>query len=303
MRIIADLHTHTRYSHGKGSVLENVSAALGKGLQVVGITDHGPRSAPWVGASVSDFAAMQREVREVDRRAPAIRVLAGVECNIVSAGGDLDLPYEMRSELDIVLAGLHPAVRHVSGRDWVLLSANNWAARFSTRMRRKARLINTQAVVEAVYRNEIDVITHPGYHLDIDTAELARACAQRGTALEINARHQEMTAAFVRVAAQQGARFVISSDAHRPEDVGSLAAGIAVALGAGLEPEQVLNSDRGGLLEWLETKRRRRQVTGQGGWADWAERDVPNNEEGPERPGSRQRSYWADWAEQGGKVH
>lgn len=303
MRIIADLHTHTRYSHGRGSVVENVAAALGRGLLAVGITDHGPRSAPWIGASVADFAAMQREVREVNRRAPDIRVLAGAECNIVSVDGALDLPHEVRSQLDIVLAGLHPGVRHASGRDWFLLSANNWGARFSPAMRRKARLINTQAAVEAVHRNVIDVFTHPGYHLDIDTAELARACAQQGTALEINARHQEMTTAFVRVAARQGVRFVINSDAHRPSDVGSLEAGLAVARMAGLEPEQVLNSDQGRLFEWLAARRQRRQATGRGGWADWAERDLPGDGAGPERPESRQRSYWADWAEQGGKVH
>lgn len=304
MKIIADLHTHTRYSHGKGSIIDNVTAALAKGLQAIGITDHGPRSAPWIGASVKDFAAIRQEVLEVDRRALGIRVLAGVECNIISAKGELDLPERVRSGLDIVLAGLHPGVLPASGRDWLLLSGNNWAAKFSAGLRRKARLINTEAVVSAVYTNVIDVVTHPGYHLDIDTNELARACAQRDTAMEINARHGEMTVAFVRAAARQGARFVINSDAHRSAEVGTLGRGIAVAMAAGLEPEQVLNSDRGGLFEWLEIKRALRRGS-QAGWADWTEqRPLERKQERPEEQrDEKQRSYWADWSQQGGKVH
>lgn len=306
MRIIADLHTHTKYSHGKGSVIDNVSVALGRGLQAVGITDHGPRSAPWIGASVRDFAAMRHEVLEVDRRAVGIRVLSGAECNIISARGDLDVPEIIRHSLDIVLAGLHPGILPASGRDWLLLTGNNWLAKFNDSVRKRARIINTEAVCAAVYNNDIDVVTHPGYHLDIDTNELARACAQRDTAMEINARHHEMTVAFVRAAAREGVRFVINSDAHKPSDVGNLARGIGVVMAAGLEPEQVINSDRGGLFEWLEQKRKRRQGY-QEGWADWAEQR-PLDREGaaPRERGASEKgrsTQWSDWSQQGGKVH
>lgn len=307
MKIIADLHTHTRYSHGKGTVMDNVSVAMARGLEAVGITDHGPRSSPWVATPAKDFAALRREVMAVDQRAPSIRVLAGVECNIISAKGELDLSAPLRHDLDLVFAGLHPGVVPASGRDWLLLAGNNWAAKFSTRMRKRARAINTEAVVAAVHTNQIDLITHPGYHLDIDTNELAKACALRGTAMEINARHHEMTVAFVRAAARQGVRFLINSDAHRPGDVGHLARGIAVAMAAGLEPEQVINSDRGGLFEWLAGQRRRRQEE-QSDWMGWASQDPLEREggekEGPGRPDlDGRRSTWSDWSQQGGKVH
>ena len=41
-RMIYDHHTHTVYSHGKGSIEDNVKVALSKGLKSVAITDHGP---------------------------------------------------------------------------------------------------------------------------------------------------------------------------------------------------------------------------------------------------------------------
>ena len=39
--ISVDYHTHTRYSHGTGSVEDNVRAAIDCGLSAVGISDHG----------------------------------------------------------------------------------------------------------------------------------------------------------------------------------------------------------------------------------------------------------------------
>ncbi|HWI62059.1 MAG TPA: PHP domain-containing protein [Symbiobacteriaceae bacterium] len=297
MKIIADLHTHTTFSHGKGSVLDNVTAAMSRGLRAIGIADHGPRSAPWVGASLRDLKRMLDEVRELDRRAIGIKVLASAECNITSTRGHLDVPAELRGEMDIVLAGLHPGILPRSGRDWLALTGGNWYAKMNPGYRSRARIANTRAVVEAVLRNDIDVITHPGYHLDIDTTELARACAFRNTAMEINARHHEMTVEFCRLAARVGAKFVINSDAHRPGDVGNLARGIAVARAAGLGPEHVLNADGGGLFEWLKQKR------GRAIWTDWAEQpplDRIGREKG--RSAANQPSYWADWSNQG-KIH
>ena len=37
-----DIHTHTTFSHGKGSMEDNVKAAIEKGLSAVAISDHGP---------------------------------------------------------------------------------------------------------------------------------------------------------------------------------------------------------------------------------------------------------------------
>ena len=40
-RIKADYHSHTTYSDGKGSVLDNVRAARKKGIMTIAISDHG----------------------------------------------------------------------------------------------------------------------------------------------------------------------------------------------------------------------------------------------------------------------
>jgi putative hydrolase len=275
VKIIADLHTHTRYSHGKGTIAENLYAAMAKGLQAVAITDHGPRSGLF-GIGEERMEAARREVADLNRRAVGTRVLLGMECNIVSAGGDLDLPPEKLDRLDIVLAGLHPGVRVRTFRDGWVLTGRNLVARVSTSVRRKARTSNTKALVEAVLTKPIDVVTHPGWGFDIDTVELARACARRGTAMEINSRHGHMTVEYCRLAARAGARFAIDSDAHRPEDVGNVASGLEVARAARLKPEQVVNSDYERFERWLSERRRpgrarrRRPGPETTTWSDWA---------------------------------
>ena len=42
LKMIFDYHTHTVFSHGKGSIEDNVKAAVEKGIKSIAITDHGP---------------------------------------------------------------------------------------------------------------------------------------------------------------------------------------------------------------------------------------------------------------------
>lgn len=241
--VFADYHTHTRYSHGTGTVLDNVQAARRSGLEAVAITDHGPGSLPWIGVRGAErLRAIAEEVHHCDRLFGDIRVFAGVECNVMTLDGDLDVPNSILKELDLTLCGLHPTVIPPSLRDAVHLFGLNALSRYSRRLARRARVANTKALMEAVRRYDIDIVTHPGLKLSIDTRDLARVCAQRGTALELNASHNRMTVEFARVAAREGCRFAIDSDAHRPADVGRLGPAIAIARAAGLTADQIINA-------------------------------------------------------------
>jgi putative hydrolase len=225
-------------------VEDNVRAALDAGLEEVAITDHGPASLGWVG--IRDRRAwdsMRRDVAAANAAHPDISVLSGVEANVTGLEGQLDVSRERLRELDMVLAGLHLEIWPRSLRDGVRLVFNNIAGpRASRRLARRARNDNTKALVEAVLVNDINIVVHPGLKLSVDTSELARACAARGTAMEINCHHGLTTPDYIEVAARHGVKFAISSDAHRPEEVGKLEAGRHLAAVAGLEPGQVINA-------------------------------------------------------------
>lgn len=294
LEIIADYHTHTRYSHGSGTVVQNAAAALNRGLAAVGMADHGPRSLPWVRASAADLLTMAAEVRSLDARSPGIRVLSGVEANIVTLDGELDVPRRVRDRLDLLLAGLHPHFIPPTWRDGWTLIGMNWLGSWSPALRRRTRTLNTKAVVEAVCRNPIDIITHPGWGLEIDTHELARACARRGTAMEINAGHGHMNVEYCIAAAREGVHFSIGSDAHRPEDVGAVEPAIRVAEQAGLRPDQIVNARGGPGLARLRGADQPREGHSAGPWPDRL------GAAPPELHGPADGTAFTDWASQEG---
>ena len=148
---------------------------------------------------------------------------------------------ELQRKLDQVLAGFHVAIHPKSLWDGVKFLAHWTLGKINKQVKMKARNENTKAVVAAVYNNEIDIITHPGLNISIDTPELARACVKMNTALEINAKHGVKSIEFIQAAARQGVKFAIGSDAHQPKEVGRLEAGVKAARLAGLNPEQIIN--------------------------------------------------------------
>lgn len=241
-RVIADYHTHTKYSHGTGTIYDNAQAAKRQGLEILGIADHGP--ANWGHMGTTDLKVFEQiiiEAKQVEKEIDGLTILAGCEANIISYQGELDIPLQLQNKLDQVLAGFHITVTPKSFQDGTKFITERLMGSYSLHWERKARNENTKAIVAAVYNNRINIITHPGLHINIDTSELARACSKKGTALEINVKHGVRSIAFIKVAAHEGVQFAIGSDAHRPDRVGKLQNGVNAAVAAGLKPEQIIN--------------------------------------------------------------
>ena len=242
LELFADYHTHTRYSHGRGTIEDNVQAAIKRGLQEVAITDHGPANFLVGIKSPQTLDKIRSEIEACQKKYPEIKILMGVEANIISSQGDIDIPLHYIKKLDLLLVGLHTGIIPRDVRSGVDLIAKNWISRFSTIMDKKARYINTLAVIKAVERFPIDVIVHPGLKLNIATPMLAEVCLRRGTALEINSSHGEKTYEYVKAAAETGVKFVINSDAHSPKAVGRLEKGERIARELNLGASRIINA-------------------------------------------------------------
>ena len=102
MALVADLHCHTTASgHAYSTVTEIAAQAAALGLRAVAITDHGP-ALPG-SADMRHFANLNLLPTHI----LGVRILRGVEANIINVEGGLDLPDSLLEKLDVVIAGFH----------------------------------------------------------------------------------------------------------------------------------------------------------------------------------------------------
>lgn len=240
-RMVFDHHTHTVYSHGKGTIEDNVKEAVAKGLESIAITDHGPGHLTY-GIDRNKLPQMRAEIHELQLRYPQIKILLGVEANTLRVEPFLDVTPEERKDYDILLAGYHFGILHAGMvPNYLNRHTGLFGGDTST-----LKVKNTAMILDALYYNEeqgnhIDVLTHPGDKGPFDIEDIARACADTGTLIEINDKHHHLTVDEIKTAAAFDVKFIIGSDAHISSKVGSFEGPLARALEAGLDPARIVN--------------------------------------------------------------
>ncbi|MGC2873184.1 PHP domain-containing protein [Ihubacter sp. mB4P-1] len=237
-RMIFDYHTHTTFSHGKGSIEDNVKAAVAAGLSGLAITDHGPGHLTY-GVKRGNFPVMRKEIDRLREKYPQIELYLGVEANIVAegAGKYLDVTEAELQYFDFLIGGYHYGIPHG-------YCIGNWldAHGLATESHGKRLMVkNTDMTVKALYENDLRILTHPGDKGRFDIGEIAKACADTDTWMEISTWHDHLTMEEIKLCAREDVMFVVSSDAHSPNRVGSFAGGIQRALEAGLDVERIVN--------------------------------------------------------------
>ena len=233
--LIYDLHTHTTYSHGKGSVEDNVRQAFDKGLEYIAISDHGPGHL-FYGVNRNEFVNMRNDIERMNVKYPKLHVKMSVEANIIKGGNGLDIRPEEFEEFDFITAGYHYGLFGCDCmKNWF------WNKGFKAG-EEKLRKTNTDMVIRALRQNDISILTHPGDKGPFDIKAIAEVCAETDTLMEINTWHGHMTVEEIKIAAQvEGVNFIISSDAHTPDRVGDFRSGVIRAAEAGLDLDRIVN--------------------------------------------------------------
>lgn len=221
MILTADYHTHTKYSHGKGTVLQNALAAKEKGLKEIGITDHG-FSHPAFGLRARKLKPLRMDC-EGASAITGVKVLVGVESNIVCTDGKVDLTEKRYDNFDLFLAGFHKFVIYRKGSFFSFFTPNFINSTFKKKEVSK-RLIdtNTKTFINVIKKNPVDIITHLNFCCYANAEEVAKACADYGTYLELNAKKVHLTDEELYRVVKTGVNFVIDSDAHSPDRVGEI---------------------------------------------------------------------------------
>lgn len=242
MKVFADYHTHTIYSHGKGTIRENVEAAIKCGLREIAISDHGPGHMGF-GVNKKNLYKMKNEIEILKKEYNDIKIIMGLEANIISYDGDIDVDDEILDIIDILLVGFHFGARPISIKDAYNMFGLNYIGKFNNKVHERVRYLNTKALINAINRYDIFLITHPGDKVSIDTRELAKVASRENTALEINSSHGFLSTEYIKIALEEKAKFIISSDAHKPDDIGNFANALERVREVGLSTDMILNAE------------------------------------------------------------
>lgn len=224
MKLIADLHIHTISSgHAYSTLEEYIEQAKKVGLKGIAITDHGPAMPG--GPHYYHFSNM----RMIPREMGGIKILRGVEANIINEKGQIDLKdEEIRwGELDVVIAAMHPRVGYDDqGEDK-----------------------NTEVLIKTFQNQFVNVVAHPGNpKYPIKIKEVVAAAKENGVLIEINnssdfsrpgshARCVEIA----REAKRIGWKVLIGTDSHISSMVGVFNDALSLIKEAGLTEDDVVN--------------------------------------------------------------
>ncbi|NLN82518.1 MAG: phosphatase [Clostridiales bacterium] len=198
--IVADLHCHTIAStHAYSTITELAQAARRRGLVAVGCTDHGV--AMWDAPKMSYFGNLNNLPKKIE----GVRVLQGVEANVTGFDGRLDIPADLLSRMEVVIASMHGGIMPTGSVDEC-----------------------TAAWLAVAENPHVDIIAHSGspeYAYDYET--VLKAFSRNGKAVEINEHSFEVRKSSIQncrriaeMCKRLSISIVVGSDSHFHEWVG-----------------------------------------------------------------------------------
>jgi DNA polymerase (family 10) len=220
-----DLQMHSTWSDGRNTLEEMVAGCAAQGYEYMAITDHSKALAMVGGLDARRLALQWVEIDAIRARHPEIRLLRAMEVDIL-ADGSLDLEDEMLAGLDLVVVSVH--------------------SRFDLPLGQQ-----TARVLRALEHPEVNILAHPTGRLinrrkpiSLDVEAVLRRAAELGVAVELNAQPDrlDLKDSHLVLARELGCRIVISTDAHRVAELGTMRCGVDQARRAGLEARHVLNT-------------------------------------------------------------
>ena len=235
MKYQLDIHCHTVSSgHAYCTLEENFEAASAKNLKLLAITDHAPAMPG--GAHLFHFYNM----RILPEYIKGVRLIKGAEVNIIDYEGSIDLDDDVMSNLDLIIASLHPPCLD-----------------FGTPNE------HTNTIIKAMNNPGIHIIGHPGdIRYNFDIKEVVSMSKETGTLLEINNSSLKPTSfrpggdimirKIIEECMRQDVQVIMGSDAHYSGDVGNFTEASALLKKLGFPEENIINNSVEKFLEIIK---------------------------------------------------
>ena len=219
-----DLHVHTNWSDGKGTIESMAEAAIELGYEYLVFCDHSQSLRVANGLSPERLRQKIEAVRRADEGYGEIHLLCGSEVDILK-DGSLDYEDSLLAELDFVVASVHT----------------------SFGIGEKAM---TERIIRAMNNPYVRTIGHPTGRLlnrrepyEVDVSRLIEEAAATNSALELNAYvdRLDLSVPYLREAINAGVRITIDTDAHDEGALSFARFGVSQARRAWVEKESVIN--------------------------------------------------------------
>lgn len=231
-RLKADIHMHTIVSgHAYGTIREMAAAAKEQGLELIGISEHGPG----IPGTVDPFYYLNLKV--IPRVIDGVQIIHGCEINVLN-NGTLSLDETYIPYLDYAIAGIHMQCYEDEGRQK-----------------------NTDNLIACMKHEKVCVVSHPDDdHTPLDYERLVRAAKEYHVALEVNnssllkasrlnCRQNYKT--MLQLCQEHEVPVVVDSDAHDPSWVGRFQEAVRLLEEVGMPEALILNNDTGKLKAFL----------------------------------------------------
>ena len=214
--------------------------------EYIAVTDHSQGLKIAGGIDEKQLERQSIEITEVNESLRTagrkIQVIRSIELNL-SPTGKGDMPVESLSHLDIVLGCFHSSLRRKDDQ--------------------------TERYLAALRNPDIQILGHPrgriyNFRLGLtcDWTRVFALAAKLDKAVEIDSYpdRQDLSLDLIQLAAKEGCRISIGTDAHGPTQLRFIAFGLAAALRGGVDHNRILNfMPRKDLLNWAAAVRDRGQ--------------------------------------------
>lgn len=232
---IIDLHTHTISSgHAYSSLQENVKGALDNGIHYLGMSDH----APTMPGAPHAFHFMNLKV--IPEYINTVKILKGIEANIINYNGDIDVNNSISKHLDYVIASLHiPTIEPGNIEE------------------------NTNAILKAMENPIVTIIGHPDDgRYPIDYEKIVLKAKETKTLIEINnsslnpngtrMNTESNSEVILNLCKKHEVCVILGSDAHISYDVGKFDNAIKLIKKVNFPRNLIVNNDYENLSEYLK---------------------------------------------------
>ncbi|MGL1891700.1 MAG: phosphatase [Spirochaetaceae bacterium] len=234
MNLEVDVHTHTTASgHAYSSLNEMAEAASKKDIKIMGTTDHGPKMPG--GAHLYHF----HNIRVIPEFISGVRILKGIEANIIDFKGGLDAPVELLKEMELVIASFHGPCIEPAGITKT-----------------------TDALLKLMENRYVNIIGHPeDRRFKFDLESVVSSSKTNKTLLEVNNSSLLPTTfredsrngiiSILEECGRQSVQVVFGSDAHHTSSVGRFDMVKALIKEIGFPESLIINRSSSEFLKYI----------------------------------------------------